>query len=289
MESIARADKDALSGNAQSPSGKDSAAEAAPSRLPSKFHACVRSRENAERVRKELGRYNTRLTIHETEVLTAVKQGNVILLCCEPHVVREILRVNGMREALAGKLLISICSGVTEDHIHDILYSECSEHFQKCTIVRAMPNIAASIRESMTVIATSPTPLPEDTERLITWIFTQIGSVRRVPSSAMDVCTALCGSGPAFAALMVESMAAGAVSMGLPREDAYAMAAQAVRGSAGILLQGEHPAVLRDRVSTPGGATIGGLLVLEEAGLKGTMAKAVREAATIAGRQGSER
>lgn len=65
--------------------------------------------------------------------------------------------------------------------------------------------------------------------------------------------------------------------MGLPRAEAQIMAAQAMRGTTGMVLNGEHPAILRDKVSTPGGCTIGGLLVLEEGRVRGTVARAVRE------------
>ncbi|KAF2171702.1 hypothetical protein M409DRAFT_63316 [Zasmidium cellare ATCC 36951] len=288
MEYLSETDKDLLSGAARSETVQQTKDESAPRKLPTKFNACVRSRETAERIRKELGKYNARVTVRENDSLPAINQGDVALLACEPDAVSKILGADGVRKALAGKLLISVCAGVTEQGMHDILYSETAADVQKCTIVRAMPNVAAAIRESMTVIATSDPALSEETDRLITWIFTRIGIVRRVPPAAMDVCTALCGSGPAFAALVVESMAAGAISMGLNRGDAYAMAVQAVRGSAGLLLEGEHPALLRDKISTPGGGTINGLLAMEEGGLRSTVAKAVRESARVVGQMGTE-
>lgn len=102
----------------------------------------------------------------------------------------------------------------------------------------------------------------------------------------MDVSTALCGSGPAFFALMLEAAIDGAVAMGLPRAEAQRMAAQTMKGAAGLVLAGEHPAILKDKVSTPGGCTIGGLLVLEEGSVRGTVAKAVREATCVASQLG---
>nr|POF14372.1 pyrroline-5-carboxylate reductase [Quercus suber] len=149
-----------------------------------------------------------------------------------------------------------------------------------------MPNTAAAVRESMTVIANSSPPLPAETSSLITWIFSRIGRTVNLPSNLMDVSTALCGSGPAFAALVLESLVAGAVAMGLPRDEAYTMAAQTMRGTTGLVLGGEHPAILRDKVSTPGGCTIGGLLVLEEGMVRGTVSKAVREATVVASQLG---
>ncbi|KAI4156735.1 MAG: hypothetical protein LQ340_000049, partial [Diploschistes diacapsis] len=100
--------------------------------------------------------------------------------------------------------------------------------------------------------------------------------------SLMDASTALCGSGPAFFSLMLEAMIDGAVAMGLPRREAQLMAAQTMKGTAGLVLEGQHPALLRDAVTTPGGCTIGGLLVMEEGWVWGTVARAVREATVVA-------
>ncbi|KAK1057266.1 delta 1-pyrroline-5-carboxylate reductase [Friedmanniomyces endolithicus] len=265
----------------------DTAVQDVPRRLPSRFNACVRSLKSAERIKRELGQYEAfkHLTIHQTSNVKPTQEADIIILGCKPHMVRGVLRADGMQKAVKGKLVISICAGLTEEQIVEFLPS--ATH---CTVVRALPNTAAAVRESMTVIATSPTaPLDPDTDALMTWIFTRIGRVARMPSANMDACTALCGSGPAFIALIVESMAAGAIAMGIPRDDAYLMAAQTARGMTQLILTGgeggkaEHPAILRDKVSTPGGCTIGGLLVLEEAGVRGTLAKAVREATVVAG------
>ncbi|EME45731.1 hypothetical protein DOTSEDRAFT_150963 [Dothistroma septosporum NZE10] len=265
-----------------------SSAEPAPQRPPSKFHACVHSAAGAERVRSALSKYNARLKIHQSSNVDAAKDADIVLLACDTHVVASILQADGMREALAGTLLISICAGLSETVLQDIIYgrdfttSLADSH--ACRIVRAMPNTAAAIRESMTMIATPEPPLDAERDTLLTWIFTRIGRVTRLPAANMDACTALCGSGTAFAAVMVESMAAGAIGTGMPREQAYTMAAQTVRGATGLLLQGEHPAVLRDQVSTPGGCTTVGLAALEEGGFRGTIAKAIRNATSAASR-----
>jgi len=262
------------------------AAAPAPQRLPTKFNACVRRQQSAKRIETELGQYEAyqKVTLYKNDNLGPVHQADVVLLCCKPYMVGDVLKAEGIREALAGKLLISICAGVTEPQIQGMLPYQ--PHEKPCTIVRAMPNTAAAVRESMTVIGTSDPPLPAETNSLVTWIFTRIGRVVHLPPSNMDACTALCGSGPAFAALMCESLAAGAIAMGVPREESYLMAAQTMRGTTGLLLGGEHPAILRDKVSTPGGCTIGGLLVLEEGMVRGTVAKAVREATVVAGQLG---
>lgn len=91
---------------------------------------------------------------------------------------------------------------------------------------------------------------------------------------------------PFFFALMLEATTDGAVAMGLPRAEAQKMAAQTMRGAAGLILLGEHPALLGDKVSTLGVCTIWGLSVLEEGRVRGTVARAVREATLVAGQLG---
>jgi pyrroline-5-carboxylate reductase len=198
-----------------------------------------------------------------------------------------------MKDALAGKLLISICAGVTVAQIESILYgppeARGADFQPPCRAVRVMPNTAAINRESMTVIATSTPPLPPAWDNLVSWIFTRIGLITRLPPTAMDVSTALCGSGPAFFALVLEAMADGAVMMGMPRAEAQFMAAQTMRGTAGMVLGGEHPALVREKVSTPGGCTIGGLFVMEEGTVRGTVARAIRTATEVAGGLGRKK
>ncbi|KAE9368080.1 pyrroline-5-carboxylate reductase [Stipitochalara longipes BDJ] len=274
----------------QSTSGTSTPAEDIPSRLPSKFIACVRRPESAKKIKQALAAYSKAVNIVQNDNVAACQDADVVLLGCKPYMVEDILKVEGMKEALAGKLLISICAGVPVTQIEEALYGEPStansEKEGKCRVVRAMPNTASGIRESMTVIATSVPPLPAETSSLVTWIFKRIGDVVHLPASTMDASTALCGSGPAFFALMLEATIDGAVAMGLPRAEAQRMAAQTMRGAAGLVLAGEHPALLRDKVSTPGGCTIGGLLVLEEGRVRGTVARAVREATVVASQLG---
>ena len=189
-----------------------------------------------------------------------------------------------MREALAGKLLISILAGVPVSQISDTIYGDISN--RTCRVVRALPNTASLIRESMTVIETSNPPLPQPLDAMVSWMFNRVGRVVHLPQTSMDAATALCGSSPAFFALVLEAMADGAVAMGVPRAEAQLMAAQAMKGSAGLVLNGEHPAIVREKISTPGGCTIGGLLVLEEGSVRGTVARSVREATVVASQLG---
>ncbi|PGH09041.1 pyrroline-5-carboxylate reductase [Helicocarpus griseus UAMH5409] len=260
------------------------------SKIPNKFIACVRRPESAKRIAAALSTFSLPISIYRNDNTKAVDQAQVIILGCKPWMLKEVLDVPGMREALRGKLLISILAGVTVDQINETLYPSTSTspipESDRCRVVRAMPNTAAVVRESMTIIGTSTPPLPDDWNMLISWIFSRIGRVVTLTPSVMDVSTSLAGSGPAFVALVMEAMADGAVAMGLPRAEAQMMAAQVMRGTAGMVQSGEHPALIREKVSTPGGCTIGGLLVLEEGRVRGTMARAVREATVVASQLG---
>lgn len=271
-------------------SGTATPIEEPPARLPSHFLACVRRPQSAKKIKAALADYSAPLTIMINDNLKAVKEADVVLLGCKPQMVGDILGSEEVRDALKGKILISILAGVPVAQIETILYGSTSDgdplEEGRCRIIRAMPNTASFVRESMTVIANPSPPLSPDQSALVTWMFNQIGRVVYLPPNMMDASTALCGSGPAFMALVLEAAADGAVAMGIPRAEAQLMAAQTMRGTTGLVLNGEHPAILKDKVSTPGGCTIGGLLVLEEGRTRGTIARAVREATVVASQLG---
>ncbi|KAL9117891.1 MAG: hypothetical protein Q9187_005567 [Circinaria calcarea] len=251
---------------------------------PTRFIACVIREESAKRLKKTL--LSNDLTIIQNDNLRGVQEADVVLLGCKPQMVKTVLSQEGIREGLKGKLLISICAGVTVDQIEETLYGQSKGGEGRCRVVRVMPNTASLVRESMTVIETSTPPLPSHLDALVTWIFTRIGEVVRLPPYNLDASTALCGSGPAFFALILEAMVDGAIAMGLPREEAQHMAAQTMKGTAGLVLNGGNPASVRQNVCSPGGCTIGGLLVLEDGGIRGMLARGVMEATVVASKLG---
>lgn len=262
-----------------------------PSALPSKFIACVRSEKSADRIKTSLGKNASGVEIIRGQNVESVKKSDVVLLACKPYMVNGVLGEVGMAEALKGKILVSVCAGITVDHMEKALHgevpAESPEKDGRCRCIRAMFNTAALVRQSMTVIATPNPPLSDESNKLVTWIFKQIGEVTVLPAANMDAATALCGSGPAFFTLILEAAIDGAVAMGIPRAEAQLMATQTMRGVTGLVQSGEHPAILREKVCTPGGCTIGGLLVLEEGTVRGHVSRAIREATTVASQLGS--
>jgi pyrroline-5-carboxylate reductase len=124
---------------------------------------------------------------------------------------------------------------------------------------------------------------------LVQKMMSAVGIAFRLDESYLDAVTGLSGSGPAYVYLLIEALSDGGVRVGLPRAVASALAAQTVRGAAEmVLVQGEHPAVLKDRVASAGGTTIAGLHALEEHGLRSAAIAAVVAATRRAGELGRE-
>lgn len=182
-------------------------------RLPSRFIACVRRSESNKRINAALGDHSARVKVLLNQNLQGVREADVVLLCCKPQMFRDILDSSEVVDALKGKLLISILAGVTVHQLEEHLYGSISdrdpEQDGRCRIIRVIPNTAASVRESMTVIANSTPPLSPEQSSLVNWIFNSIGRVVRLPQNTLDASTALCGSGPAFMALVLEAIADG--------------------------------------------------------------------------------
>jgi pyrroline-5-carboxylate reductase len=146
-------------------------------------------------------------------------------------------------------------------------------------LVRVMPNTPCLIGQGASAYCLGPGATAADGE-LVGRLLAAVGRAYEVPEKLLDAVTGLSGSGPAFVYVMIEALSDGGVRMGLPREIALMLAAQTMRGAAEMVLtSGEHPAVLKDRVASPGGTTIAGLQALETGGLRAALIAAV-EAAT---------
>jgi len=254
-----------------------------PSRLPSTFAACVQRPESATRIHKTLSEIplKDRVNVIHSNNAVGVQSADIVLLGCKPYMCYGILGASDVWGALRGKLLISICAGITISQLREMVP-------KGCRVIRAMPNTAARIHESMTAISVDH-DISEEEKKLVLWIFAQIGKCTIVPEKHMDVCTALCGSGPAFCALMLEAMADGGVLMGLPRAEAQMMAAQTMIGTGRMVVEGQHPTMIREQISTPGGCTIRGLATLEDGKARSVIARTIEEATNIAGGLGGKK
>jgi len=226
---------------------------------------------------QRLARYDVTV---ERDNARAIDQADIAVLAVKPKNARDLLTADGVSEALSGKVLVSLCAGVTTKQL--------SGWAPEAQIVRAMPNTPCLIGEGMTVIA----PGPRATDTALTTvrrIFAAVGRCRVLDETHLDAVTGLSGSGPAFACVILEALADGGVRMGLPREVAVELAAQAVQGAARMVLEtGKHPAALKDEVTTPAGCTIAGLLTMEDGKIRSVLARTIEEATRTAGGLGQD-
>jgi pyrroline-5-carboxylate reductase len=201
----------------------------------------------------------------------AVSGADLVMLSVKPQQVTEVLR--DIRRSLAkNSLVISVAAGVTTALIEREL-----DHGHR--VIRVMPNTPCLIRQGMTAICRGKHATQEDL-KVAQAIFSAMGRIVVVDEKHMDAITGLSASGPAYVFMIIESLAEGGVKLGLPRELSTELSAQTLLGASALVLHtGEHPAKLKDIVTTPAGCTIDGLLELEEGGLRVTLIKAVVRAA----------
>jgi pyrroline-5-carboxylate reductase len=220
-----------------------------------------------ERLRELDRQYGIRLAADNVDL---VRQVDVVILAVKPQIIGPVLRE--IAPALTPRqLLISLAAGVSTATIRGHLG-------RAVRLIRVMPNTPALVLEGVTAIARADGLESEDLE-VASEIFSAVGRVVVLEEDLMDAVTGLSGSGPAYIALVIESLADGGVKMGLDRVTAMTLATQTVLGSAKLLLEtGLHPGALKDMVSSPGGTSIAGIAALEEGGVRTTFIKAVERA-----------
>ena len=184
-----------------------------------------------------------------------------ILLCVKPANVEEVSKL------LKGKaeVIFSVLAGTPVEKL--------KKHFKTKAVVRTMPNLAASVKASMTTL-TGDVKFRKKAEELLGAVGTTLWLNTE---KEIDIATALAGSGPAYLALIAEALADGAVKQGLKREDAMA-AMRGLFAGFGILIQEVHPALLKDGVMSPGGTTAAGYAALEEGNVRASCMDAIEEA-----------
>jgi len=201
----------------------------------------------------------------------AVAGADIVFICVKPQVVQEV--IEQIRPSLTGKqLFISVAASVSTGQIEQALGGEAR-------VMRAMPNTPSVLGAGMTGLCKGKFATFEDAATA-TALFDVVGRTVVVDEKHMDAVTGLSASGPAFIYIILESLAEAGVKVGLPRDIATLLAAQTALGSAKMVLEtGQHPAQLKDAVTTPAGCTIDGIMELEEGKLRVTLIKAVVKAA----------
>jgi pyrroline-5-carboxylate reductase len=220
--------------------------------------------------------------------VSLVREVDIVVLAVKPQTMSALL-AEIAPAVTRQKLLISIAAGVPTASIRAWLALDAhgqprGETREPARLVRVMPNTPALVLEGATAIARAEGLEPGDLE-LCAEIFGAVGRVVMLGEEQMDAVTGLSGSGPAYIAMVVESLADGGVKMGLDRATAMTLAAQTVAGAARLIQQtGLHPGAVKDLVSSPGGTTIAGVAALEDGGLRSALITAV-ERATLRSRE----
>lgn len=221
----------------------------------------AKTQKTVERMQKA---YGIRVTLDNREV---ARQAEILVLAVKPQFFSEVIeQVRG--EISEDTLIISIAAGKTMQWIEEAFG-------RSIHLVRCMPNTPALVGEGCTGVCVNPFVSKEETEYSLK-LMESLGRAYLVPEHLMDAVGAVSGSSPAYVFMFIEAMADAAVAAGMPRTQACEFAAQAVYGSAKLVLEtGKHPGELKDMVCSPGGTTIQGVRVLEEKGMRGAVMDAL--------------
>jgi pyrroline-5-carboxylate reductase len=231
---------------------------------PKRVHATVRHAEKARALAEQLG------IEASTDNRAAVRGADIVLLAVKPQAVREVLE-EIKPEMKPGKLIVSVVASVPTQLMEKYLGLDAP-------VVRAMPNTPCAIGCGMTGLARGIHAGKEHLE-IAQAMFEAVGRVVVVDEKQIDAVTGLSASGTAFIYIILESLAEGGVKVGLPRDISTLLAAQTMMGAARMVLDtGDHPALLKDAVTTPADSTMDGILELEDGKVRVTLIKAVMKA-----------
>ena len=238
-------------------------------RRPSGVIAAVRREERGT----ELGE---RYGVQTADAATAAKMADTLVLAVKPQDMGRLL--DEIAPVVpAGTLVISVAAGITTAFIERRLPGQLP-------VVRVMSNTPVHVDEAMSVISAG-SHASEEHLVLTEGLLSPVGKVLRIPESLQDGATALSGSGPAYFYYLVEAMVDAGILLGMPRAAALEMVVQSAVGAAIMLRDsGEHPVLLREAVTSPGGTTIAAIRELERHGVRSAVIEAI-EAARNRGRE----
>ncbi|PYX06261.1 MAG: pyrroline-5-carboxylate reductase [Acidobacteria bacterium] len=205
-----------------------------------------------------------------TDNVSAIGDASIILVCVKPQVVQEVMQEISAHVS-PDQLVISVAASVPTALIEKSFSSGIP-------VVRAMPNTPCAVGYGMTALCKGKFAEQRHLDSAAA-LFGMVGRTVVVDEKHMDAVTGLSASGPAYIYIILESLAEAGVKVGLPRDVATLLAAQTTMGAAKVVLEtGDHPALLKDAVTTPAGCTVDGIMELEEGKLRVTLIKAVVKA-----------
>lgn len=220
------------------------------------------SSRNKETLEYMSGKYSINKYVTNKEL---VDKSDIIIIAVKPDMYGLVLEE--VKKQIKGKIIVNIAAGIKISYIESIIGKE--------KIFRLMPNTPAMVGEGMTSISFNECVNEEDIKE-VSKIFKSIGKVEIVDEKLIHAVIGVSGSSPAYVYMFIEALADAAVMEGMKRDKAYKFAAQAVLGSAKMVLETKlHPGVLKDNVCSPNGTTIKAVGTLEEEGFRSAIIKAV--------------
>lgn len=227
---------------------------------PSEIGACAR---DAEKLRR-----NTEAKGYRAfdDAAAVIRFADLVFVAVKPQQVEEVL--SPVKELLTGKIVVSVAAGWTFDRYETVL-APGTRHLS------TVPNTPVSVGEGI-VVCERRHSLTESQWNEVEKLLSHTGLVIRVDTPLLGIAGTVCGCGPAFVCLFIEALADAAVKHGIPRADAYRMVSQMVAGTGKMqLVTGQHPGVMKDAVSSPGGTTIVGVAELERKNFRGAVIDAI--------------
>ena len=220
---------------------------------------------NVEKSRELSEKYNVKPLQNEVEI---ADNSDVIVLSVKPNIYNSVLEKIKARID-ENKIIIAIAAGISIESVENIAGKDKK-------VVRIMPNTPAQVLEGMTAVTFNGN-VKEEEKKVVFGILDSFGKSIEIEEKLMHTFTGIAGSLPAYVYMFMEALADGGVLEGMPRDKAYEIVAQTVKGSAEMLLKtGKHPGVLKDEVTSPAGTTIEAVNTLENGNFRGTVINAVR-------------
>lgn len=241
----------------------------------SRFIACTKTASSATRLQSSIAAEHQHLIkVVSAQNVQTMQEADIIILACKPFMAADVLGEEGVRAALAGKLVISMLGGQSAERLTRLINPEPTNSANPHVMV-AVPNMGAQFAQSMTIIETPPPTVPQDMAEVTEWIFRQVGAVKYLGTEHIGLATVLVGATLATLTLPIEGLLDGCVAEGFKRADAMELVLQGLKGLTAVLESGQHPGVVRESISSPRGCTIQTLLSLEKAGTRSDFAEAI--------------
>ncbi|KAK4862619.1 hypothetical protein LT330_002752 [Penicillium expansum] len=240
-----------------------------------RFIACTKTAKSAARLQTTIApEHEELIKIVSDQTVQTMQESDIIILGCKPFMAEAVLSEEGVRKALSGKLVISMLAGPSCPTLTRLINPDPDAADQP-HLMKAIPNMGAQFGESMTIIETPASTIPESMVAVTEWIFKHVGAVKYLGSEQIGLATVLVGATMATLTLPIEGLLDGCVAEGFKRADAMELVLQGIRGLSAVLESGQHPAVVRESISSPRGCTIQTLLSLEKAGTRSDFAEAI--------------